>query len=210
MNKTLNETETQDAAIIVGNPNLLLLALGIFCFLFSITIAYYTFNYKYFTQFTLENLVVWLFAVFIAVFALLSIYLILTLKKVKLTNSSLTIAYPLLFSSRNISFDDICKVYDQNYDIKGSHNYKLYDIYKGKKIIVELYESENIVITSLEVTNYTILAQNLKNITKSYFKIKIQYYETVINTQRYGWFIFWVLFFYFFIAYIVHKKYFLS
>jgi len=206
MTKNFKEAETEDTTI-VGNPNLLLLGFGIITFLLSATIAYYTFNPKYFTEISLENSLVWVFAFFIALFAFLSVYMILTLKKVTLTNTSLNISYPFLHSSRNISFDDVCKVYDQDYDIKGSHNYKLYDIYKGRKTIIEIYNDKKIVITSLEVSNYAILAQNLKNITKSYFKVKTNYYDTILNTQRYGWFIFWVFFIYFLIAYIIYKKY---
>jgi len=206
MTKKINVAETEDTTI-VGNPNLLLLGFGIFAILLSATTAYYTFNLKYFTEISLENSLVWVFAFFIAVFAFLSVYMIFTLKKVTLTNTGLNISYPFLNTSRDISFDDVCKVYDQDYDIKGSHNYKLYDIYKGKKTIIEIYDAKNIVITSLEVTNYAILAQNLKNITKSYFKIKTHYYENIVNTQRYGWFVFWVFFIYFLIAYIIYKKY---
>ncbi|MCC9066157.1 hypothetical protein [Flavobacterium piscisymbiosum] len=206
MTKNFKEAETEDTTI-VGNPNLLLLGFGIITFLLSITIAYYTFNLKYFTEISLENSLVWVFEFFIVLLAFLSVYMILTLKKVTLTNTGLNISYPFLHSSRDISFDDVCKVYDQDYDIKGSHNYKLYDIYKGKKTIIEIYDAKNIVITSLEVSNYAILSQNLKNITKSYFKVKTNYYDTIVNTQRYGWFVFWVFFIYFLIAYIIYKKY---
>lgn len=206
MTKNFKEAQIEEATI-VGNPNLFLLAMGIFTFLLSATIAYYTFNPKYFIAVNVENIFVWVFAGLIALFAFLSIYMIFTLKKVTLTNTGLNVSYPFLKSSRDISFDDVCKVYDQGYDIKGSHNYRLYDIYKGKKTIIEIYDAKNIVITSLEVTNYAILAQNLKNITKSYFKIKTHYYDNIINTQRYGWFVFWVFFIYFLIAYIIYKKY---
>lgn len=205
--KNLKESAIENDPIIVGNPNLFLLGLGIFTLLLCITIAYFTFDFNNFIHCKPENILVWVFAFFLALFAFLSIYMILTLKKVTLTNTGLNISYPLLFSSREISFDDVCKVYDQDYDIKGSHNYRLYDIYKGKKIIIELYDAKNIVITSLEITNYAILSQNLKNITKSYFNIKTHSYDNIINTQRYGWFVFWVCFIYFVIAYIIHRKY---
>ncbi|QGK72955.1 hypothetical protein [Flavobacterium sp. SLB02] len=207
MTKNYKKTEIEDTTTIVGNPNLLLLGLGIFTFLLSATITYYTFNPKYFTAVNIENTFVWVFAGLIALFAFLSVYMIFTLKKVTLTNTGLNISYPFLNSSRDISFDDVCKVYDQDYNIKGSHNYRLYDIYKGKKIVIEIYDAKNIVITSLEVTNYVILAQNLKNVTKSHFKIKTPYYENIVNTQRYGWFVFWVFFIYFLIVYIIHRKY---
>jgi len=207
MTKNYKESEIEDTTTIVGNPNLLLLGLGIFTFLLSATIAYYTFNPKYFTSVNIENIFVWVFAGLIALFAFLSVYMIFTLKKVTLTNTGLNISCPFLNSSRDISFDDVCKVYDQDYDINGSHNYRLYDIYKGKKIVIEIYDAKNIVITSLEVTNYAILAQNLKNVTKSHFKIKTHYYENIVNMQRYGWFVFWVFFIYFLIVYIIHRKY---
>lgn len=207
MNKTKNETAIENTLIIVGNPNLLLIGLGIFTLLLSVTIAYFTFNINYFIHYSTENIFVWVFALSILLFAALSIYMILTVKKVILTHTGLKISYPLLFSSRDIHFDDVCNVYDQDYDIKSSHNFKKYDIYKGKKTIIELYDAKNIVITSLEITNYAILAQNLKNITKPYFKIKAHYYDNIVNTQRYGWFVFWVFFIYFLIAYIIYKKY---
>jgi hypothetical protein len=206
MTQNLKEPEIENTTI-VGHPNLLLLGLGIFTFLLSGTIAYYTFNPKYFTSATIENIFVWVFACVIALFAFLGVYMIFTLKKVTLTNTGLSISYPFLNSSHDINFDDVSKVYDQDYDIKGSHNYRLYDIYRGKKTTIEIYDTKDIVITSLEVTNYVILAQNLKNITKSYFKIKTSYYDKIINTQRYGWFVFWVFFIYFLIVYIIYKKY---
>ena len=94
MNKLVEDQEI-DGTTIIGNPNLLLLGLGIFAFLLSITIAYFTFNPKYFTEINLENSLVWVFAGFIALFTFFSIYLILTLKKVTLTNTGLNISYPL-------------------------------------------------------------------------------------------------------------------
>ena len=203
MEKKLKETELDE--IIVGNPNLLLVALGIWTFLLSLTVGYYTFNSKYFTEVNSESVFIWIFACLLALFGFLGVYMIFTLKKLTLTNTGLTISYPFLSSSRNISFDDICKVYDQNYDIKGSNNFRKYDIYKGKKIVIDLYDSKSIVITSLEITNYDILAQNLKNSTKSYFKVKTDNVN-VINTQRYGWFVAAVLFIFFLIVYIVQKK----
>lgn len=205
MIKTLKDTETEDTTKIVGNPNLFLLGVAIWGFLFSVTLAYYTFNPKYFTAFTLENVFIWIYASLIVLFAILCVYSILTLKKVTLTNTSLTIEYPLLFSSRDISFDDVCKVYDQDYEIKGSRNYRLYNVYEGKKTIIELYEAGKISITSLEVTNYDVLAENLKNTTKSYFKIKT-YHTDVINTQRYRWFVTIIVFIFFLAVYIIQKK----
>lgn len=168
MNKNLhNEDE-----IVVANPNSFLVVFGIFCAFLSAIIGYYTFNYKYFTEVNAESILIWIFAILLIFFAVLSIISIFSTKKVILTNTSLTISNPLLRATREIFFEDVYKVYDQDYLIQRSENFKLKTIYSGKKTIIELYDSEKIIITSLEVTNYPILAQNLKNITKSYFKIK--------------------------------------
>ncbi|PTS95855.1 hypothetical protein DBR27_16720, partial [Flavobacterium sp. HMWF030] len=62
-------------------------------------------------------------------------------KKVTLTNTELTISYPLIFYKRNIDFDDVYKVRETKYNIQGSQNFSTYDIYNGNKIIIELYNS---------------------------------------------------------------------
>ncbi|MGA9637299.1 hypothetical protein [Flavobacterium sp.] len=88
-----------------------------------------------------------------------------------------------------IDFNDISKVVESNYKVESSHNTSTFEVYKGRKITIEFFESKKLEITSLEITNYNLLAINLKNITKSYFKLRTEN-NNHKNASGYGWLIF--------------------
>lgn len=172
--KVIKKTELSETeeVTITAKPSLFLVCVGFFGIILSLFIGFYTFNYNYFTAVNPENILIWIFSLLLVSFALLSLISILKTKKIVLTNTSLIVSTPFMFLERTISFDDVHKVYDQDYEIKRSENFRLKTIYSGKKTIIEFYDNKKLIITSLEVNNYAILSQNLKNITKSYFKIK--------------------------------------
>lgn len=202
----INETETTE--IMIGNPSLLQIGFSIMGFLFPSSIIFLICGSEWITNNDSETNFIWIIVFLFAFFACGSLYMLFSSKRVTLTNTILTISYPLIFYKRNIDFEDVYKVRESKYNIQGSRGFSTFDIYSGNKIIIELYHSKKIVITSLEITNYTILAKNLKNITTSYFKLKSDF-TTFKNTQGYGWLIFIIVLTFYLIFSLLQKKFFL-
>ncbi|MFH6999528.1 hypothetical protein ACHRVZ_16485 [Flavobacterium sp. FlaQc-57] len=202
----INETETPE--VIIGNPSLLQIGFSIMGFLFPSSIIFLICGSEWITNNDTETNLIWIIVFLFAFFAFGSLYMLFSSKRVTLTNTILTISYPLIFYKRNIAFEDVYKVRESKYSVQGSRDFSTFDIYSGNKIIIELYNSKKIVITSMEITNYTILAKNLKNITTSYFKLKSDS-KNLKNTQGYGWLIFIIVLTFFLIFSLIQKKYFL-
>ena len=174
---------------IVANPSLLQVGFCMSGILFFSSIAFYIYNSEWILDDNSDKILIWILLSLFIFFALGSLYMLLNSKKVILTGETLTISYPLLFYKKNIDFDNVNKVREDNYKVKSSHNFSTIEVYNGKKTIVELFDSKKIVISSFEVTNYKNLAKNLRNITKSYYKINLED-DTIKNTQGYGWLVF--------------------
>jgi len=202
----INETETPE--VITGNPSLLQIGFSIMGFLFPSSIIFLICSSEWITNNDTETNLIWIIVFLFAFFAFGSLYMLFSSKRVTLTNTILTISYPLIFYKRNIDFEDVYKVRESKYSVQGSRDFSTFDIYSGNKIIIELYNSKKIIITSLEITNYTILAKNLKNITTSYFKLKSDS-KNFKNTQGYGWLIFIIVLTFFLIFSLIQKKFFL-
>lgn len=190
---------------IISNPSFLQIGFCIFGMLFSSSITYFVYDSEWVLNDKSDNIMMW---AIVATFSLLTIacfYLLFCTKKIELTNDSLTIIYPLVFHSKKIEFDDIKKVSESNYNVKSSHDFRTIEVYNGRKITIEMFESNKIIITSFEVTNYELLAKNLKNITTSYFKLNTEG-KKMKSTQGYGWLIFIIILTFGLIISIIQKK----
>ncbi|WP_433829049.1 hypothetical protein [Flavobacterium anhuiense] len=174
---------------IIANPSLLQIGFSIFGMLFFLSMAYLVYNPEVESYQKADYRAMWVIILLFCLFAIASFYMLLSSKKVELTDDFLSIEYPLLFKAKKISLDDIKKVTESDYNVKSSHDFKTIEVYNGRQIKIEFFELKKLTITSLEVTNYEILAQNLKNVTKSYFKLHTGT-KNIKNFQGYGWLIF--------------------
>lgn len=174
---------------IIGYPSVLQIGFSFFGMLFSSAIAYLIYNSKSKINNQNDNIIIWILISIFCVFSLASLYMLLSSKKVELTNETLSISYPYIFRTKKIDFNEVVKVVESNYKVESSHNFSTFDIYNGQKITIEFSQSKKIEITSLEVSNYNLLATNLKNITKPYFKLRIEN-RNLRNTSGFGWLIF--------------------
>jgi hypothetical protein len=174
---------------IIANPSLLQIGFSLSGILFFSSITFLIYDAEWEINEKSDSIMMWIILVLFGAFALASLFMLLKSKKVILTNETLTISYPLLFYIKKIDFNEVNKVREDNYNFKTSHDFSTIEVYNGKKITLELFESKKIVIISFEVTNYKNLSKNLRNITKSYYKMNIEK-DTLKNTQGYGWLIF--------------------
>ena len=177
---------------IIANPSFLQIGFSIFGMLFFLSSAYLVYNPEVESYQKADYRAMWIIVSLFCFFALGCLYMLLCSKKVELTNEFLSIEYPLLFKTKKISLDDIKKVSEGKHQINSSHDSTRIEVYNGQQITVEFFELKKIVITSFEVSNYEILAQNLKNVTKSYFKLHTGN-KSIKNHQGYGWLIFIII-----------------
>ncbi len=163
----------------LGLIQFIILLLGI---IFFSSMAIFIYDSEWIIKKESDIIAMWVFVLVFCGFALWSLFVLLNSKKVILTNDLLTIYYPLIFRKKEINFTDIHKVKEDNYRIYRPRlpvfGHRIFAspiiMYVGKQTTIELYESKKIVITSFEITNYDDLARNLKNITSTYFKLKIE------------------------------------
>jgi len=174
---------------IIANPSLLQIGFSIFGMLFFFSAAYLVYNPEVESYQKTDYRAMWVIISLFCFFAIGCLYMLLSSKKVELTDEFLSIEYPLLFKAKKVSLDDIKKVTESNYNVQSSHDFKTIEVYNGRQIKIEFFELKKLTITSFEVTNYKILAQNLKNVTKSYFKLHTEN-KNIKNSQGYGWLIF--------------------
>jgi|GEM_PF-2191643 len=177
---------------IIANPSFLQIGFSIFGMLFFLSLAYLAYNPEVESYQKGDYRAMWIIISLFCFFALGCLYMLLCSKKVELTNEFLSIEYPLLFKTKKVSLDDIKKVSEGNHQINSSHDSSRIEVYNGQKIMVEFFELKKITITSFEVSNYEILAQNLKNVTKSYFKLNTGN-KSIKSYQGYGWLIFIII-----------------
>ena len=171
---------------LIANPSDLQIGTSIFGMIFFSIVVFYINSAEWGKENQAnENVIILMFTIFFSFLASLSLYMLLSTKKVELTNENLIITYPYIRKIRTIDFIDIRKVVEDNYDLEGRIDFRKIELYNGRKITIEFFEAKKIVITSFEVTNYNILAINLKNITNSYYKLKIEN-QNIKNTQNYG------------------------
>ena len=189
---------------IISNPSFLQIGFCIFGMLFFSSITYFVYDSEWVLNEKSDNIMMWAIVALFSLFSIGCFYSLLYTKKIELTNDSLTIIHPLLFHSKKIEFDDIKKVSESNYNVKSSNDRRTIEVHNGRKITIEMFESKKIIITSFEITNYKILAKNLKNITTSYFKVNTEG-KNIENTQGYDWLIFVVILTFWLIISIIQK-----
>lgn len=177
---------------IVANPSLRQIGFSFTGILFFSSITFHVYHYHETLNKTSAYILFFVLLLFFGFCALWSLYVFLTSKKIILTDTSLTIAYPLLFRNKNIDFTEVKKVREDNYSESSYNHGSTSEFYKGKKTTIELFESKNIVITSFEIINYETLSKNLRNINKSYFKLNVEKVSK-IDTQGYAVLIFVVI-----------------
>ncbi|MFC0779345.1 hypothetical protein [Flavobacterium sp. HJSW_4] len=177
---------------IIANPSSLQIGFSIFGMLFFLSIGYLVYNPELEPYQKADYRAMWVIISLFCFFALGCLYMLLSSKKVELTDEFLSVEYPLLFKTKKVSLDDIRKVSEGNYQINSSHDSSRIEVYKGRQITIEFFELKKITITSFEVSNYEILAQNLKNVTKSYFKLHTGN-KNIKSFQGYGWLIFIII-----------------
>ena len=178
--------------VIVANPSLRQIGFSFTGILFFSSITFHVYHYHETLNKASAYILFFVLLLFFGFCALWSLYVFLTSKKIILTNTSLTIAYPLLFRNKTIDFTEVKKVREDIYSESSYNHGSTSEFYKGKKTTIELFESKNIVITTFEIINYETLAKNLRNINKSYFKLNVDNVSKV-DTQGYAVLIFVVV-----------------
>ena len=177
---------------IIANPSFLQIGFSIFGMLFFLSLAYLAYNSEVESYQKADYGAMRVIVSLFCFFAFGCLYMLLCSKKVEMTNEFLSIEYPLLFKTKKVSLDDIKKVSEGNHQINSSHDSSRIEVYNGRQITVEFFELKKITISSFEVSNYEILAQNLKNVTKSYFKLHTGN-KSIKSYQGYGWLIFIII-----------------
>src|SRR6187402_1687533 len=118
---------------IIGNPSLLQIGFSLSGILFFSSITFYIYDSEWIIKEKSDSIMMWILVGLFGAFALVSLFMLLNSKKVILTNDTLTISYPLLLYIKNIDFNNVNKVREDNYNVKSSHDFSTIEVYNGKK-----------------------------------------------------------------------------
>lgn len=110
----------------------------------------------------------WILTGLFLFFALLSLFTILSVKTITLTDQNLSINRPLLFFKSTISLDHIKSVHEEDYEINSVANSRKVTVYKGKKTILETQKGKKIIFTSFDISEYDDFVYYLKRRNSSF------------------------------------------
>ncbi|MEZ2335747.1 hypothetical protein [Mucilaginibacter sp. RCC_168] len=105
-------------------------------------------------------------------FAITSLWMLLNIKIIILTNSELIIRKPLLFLHKSIPLIRITSIRQSDDPVEISQNFRTTGIYTGKKTTIQLTNGDKIKFSSMEIGGYKGL---IREIIQALGKIKRNY-----------------------------------
>lgn len=121
-------------------------------------------------------------------FVIWSLYVLINIRMILLTNKRLIIRKPLLFLNKEIQIADISSVEEEDYVVR---NRKLGRVYKGKKTIIKLIDGRKIKYESLSLQGYYQLNRLLgrlhqnRNVEKEIIEGKLAEETNLDSFKRY-------------------------
>ena len=119
-----------------------------------------------------ENIIVLVIGSVFLFFAIASLWMLLNIKIITLTNSELIIRRPLLFLHKSIPLIQITSISQSDDPVEISQNFRTTSIYTGNKTILQLINGDKIKFNSMEIGGYKVL---IKQMVQALGKIKRNY-----------------------------------
>lgn len=140
------------------------------------------------TEYITEMTIMWIILGVFLFYALGSLWTIISIKTIILTNKTLQIKRPFLLIKKSIPIDNIIKISETPFKINPSVSWTTYKFYKGKQTLLEFRQGKSLKLNSFEIPEYYNLTKNLNKLKKATNENESK--EIVDNeTQGYGWLI---------------------
>ncbi|OUJ74539.1 hypothetical protein BXP70_07095 [Hymenobacter crusticola] len=93
----------------------------------------------------------------------MSIFVLITMRSFVLTNKALIIKQPILLQKRRIELVDIEAIEERKLSINSSHDFRDFNVYRGKQTYIKRSNEKDIKITSFETRNYHSFIAHVQN-----------------------------------------------
>jgi hypothetical protein len=125
-------------------------------------------------------------------FSLYSLWTILYIKIIKLTDKNLIIKMPFLLLNKFIPLNNIKIITEKDFQINPLISGRTINVYNGRQIIIEFKNGKKIKLNSYEIPQLRSLTSKLNKLSRSSEKMKLENNEDTYQNkyEGYGWLIF--------------------
>jgi len=89
--------------------------------------------------------------------------MLVTIRSFVLTNKALIIKQPILLQKHRIELVDIEAIEEGKLSINSSHDFRDFNVYRGKQTYIKLSNGKDVKITSFEIRNYHYFIAHVQN-----------------------------------------------
>lgn len=111
---------------------------------------------------------VWVLGSVFVFFACISIVMLVSIRKLIITDNDLIVRWPLQFRKRKINLSMIESIEEQKFGIDSSHDMKDFNAYRGKSIVITCQGGKVVKLSSFEIRNYYTFVAHLRNELREY------------------------------------------
>jgi hypothetical protein len=143
------------------------------------------------TDYKTGMIIMWIILGVFVFFALGCLWSILTIKTIVLTSKTLIIKRPFLLLKKTVPLDNIRQVTESTFKINPTVRWTTYNVYDGKKILIECFQGKSILLNSFEISDYYNLTKQLNKLRRNKNSNLDDNSEDLKNeNQGYGWLVF--------------------
>jgi len=146
------------------------------------------------TDYETGMIIMWIILGVFVFFTLGCLWTILTIKIIVLTGETLIIKRPFLLLKKTIPLENIRQVTESTFKINPTVRWTTYNVYDGKKILIECFQGKSILLNSFEISDYYNLTKQLNKLRRNKNNKFDDNSEDLKNENRgYGWLVFILL-----------------
>jgi hypothetical protein len=146
------------------------------------------------TDYETGMIIMWIILGVFVFFTLGCLWTILTIKTIVLTGETLIIKRPFLLLKKTIPLENIRQVTESTFKINPTVRWTTYNVYDGKKILIECFQGKSILLNSFEISDYYNLTKQLNKLRRNKNNKFDDNSEDLKNeNQGYGWLVFILL-----------------
>ncbi len=140
------------------------------------------------TDYETGMIIMWIILGVFVFFTLGCLWTILTIKTIVLTSKTLIIKRPFLLLKKTIPLENIRQVTESTFKINPTVRWTTYNVYDGKKILIECFQGKSILLNSFEISDYYNLTKQLNKLRRNKNNNFDDNSEDLKNeNQGYGW-----------------------
>lgn len=185
-------TDTNNNIILTTKPSIRAIGFGLVGALFFGAFVYLMTSWEWTvadgTDYKTGMIIMWITLGVFVFFTLACLWSILTIKTIVLTSNTLIIKRPFLLLKKTVPIDNIRQVTESTLKINPTVRWTTYNVYDGKKILIEFFQGKSILLNSFEIVDFYNLTMQLNKLRYNKNNNFDDFNKDLKNeNQGYGW-----------------------